>query len=196
MRRASTGQRITAFIRVALFLVICLGALGPRAQARAPIPEPSLPSGPVQVRTTPLVGQTWEELRSLHRERADWWARYYREHPGRNALREVLGAYHDWIEGLFDQDAVGAARRYAATLEASRPTDLYGIWLVARFMHFDQRFKEEESYLLDAIVDYPREPGLWMELGNSLTARGLAATPDPYAVAAALRAEARSRAMP
>ena len=131
-----------------------------------------------------------------HRARSEWWTRYYLAHPAPAALRDLLDAYHDWIEALFDQQAIALAAPYAASLEASRPTDVHGIWLVARYMQYEQRFVDEREYLLDALDRHPSSYVLWMELGNALSAQALSADPDPYEIAALLRCRAWMRAAP
>jgi len=177
----------TTLIRLALGASIAASslAMSPVAAVEAP-----LPSGPLQVRSVPTTDQSWEDLRAQHRARAHWWVGYYDAHPGATALRGVLGAYEDWIDSMFDQNAIAEAKPYASRLEASRPPDVAGIHLVARFMHFDQRFHDESQYLIDELAEHPTALVLWLEVGNALGAQGLIAEPDPYAVAAALHADA------
>lgn len=140
---------------VALSILLVLVVLVSTSYTSAAVVETAPPVGPVQARTVPVAGQTWEELRAIHRERAHWLADYYDARPGPRALRAVLEAYEDWIESLFDQTAIAESAPYAAALEKSHPTDVPGIRLIARFRHFAQRFDDESDYLLAALDDHP-----------------------------------------
>lgn len=134
----------------------------------APVVEAPLPTdGPTVVFGVPVGIE-----RPAFRSAAAYWDAYLVDHPGPRALRQAAAMHVAWADEVFDDEATAALVPYVERLQQTDPKDCYGVWIVARGLHIDQRFDEAIAYLMRHLGRDRNVYIWWLELAASSSSTG------------------------